>query len=145
MPVTVPRPSHGRTGEFTGATARGRRHGGRMAFTTVDEVERARGPLRAADREIAYLYLDLGLTARECAARLYVSESAVLRRLAACGVARRPRGGSGPRMDPRLYERSAFLYVQLGLSLAAIAKLEGVYPNAVRHRLRMAGIALRSR
>jgi hypothetical protein len=112
-------------------------------FETVAEVERAYGPLPVRDREIAYLYLDLGLTAAECGRRVYASESAVLRRLAACGVARRPTGGSGPRLDAREFERTAFLYARLGLSLAAIARLEGVHPNPVRHRLRAAGVALR--
>jgi hypothetical protein len=112
-------------------------------FATVEEVERAHGPLHARDRQIAYLYLDLGLTAEECGRRVYASESAVLRRLAACGIARRPRGGSGPRLDARHFERTAFLYDRLGLSLSAIARLEGVHPNAVRHRLLAAGVALR--
>jgi hypothetical protein len=112
-------------------------------FTTVEDVERAHGPLRARDREIAYLYLDLGLTAAECARRVYASESAVLRRLAACGIPRRPTGGSGPRLDARVYERTAFLYTRAGLSLAGVAALEGIHPNAVRHRLRAAGVALR--
>jgi DNA-directed RNA polymerase specialized sigma24 family protein len=48
-------------------------------------------------------------------------------------------------MEHRQIQRAAFLYTRLGLSLAAIADLEGVYPNAVRHRLRAAGIALRPR
>jgi hypothetical protein len=113
-------------------------------FETVEEVEREHGPLHALDRRIAYLYLDLGLTARECARRVYASESAVLRRLAACGVARRPRGGSGPRLDARELDRTAFLYARLGLSLAAVGALQGIHPNAVRHRLRTAGVALRT-
>lgn len=112
-------------------------------FTTVDEVERVRGPLHARDRQIAYLYLDLGLSATQCGRRVYLSQGAVLRRLAACGIARRPPGGSPPRLHARLIERAAFLYEQVGLSLAAIAALEGVHPNAVRHRLRAAGVALR--
>jgi hypothetical protein len=112
-------------------------------FATVEEVERAHGPLPARDREIAYLYLDLGLTAAECGRRVFASESAVLRRLAVCGIARRPTGGSGPRLDARVFERTAFLYDRLGLSLAAVARLEGVHPNAVRHRLRAAGVAVR--
>jgi hypothetical protein len=112
-------------------------------FEAVAEVERARGRLPARDREIAYLYLDLGLTAREVGRRVYASGSAVLRRLAECGIARRPRGGSGPRLDARLFERTAFLYARLGLSLAAVAALEGIQPNAVRHRLRAAGVPLR--
>jgi hypothetical protein len=114
-------------------------------FATVEEVERAHGPLHAGDRRIAYLYLDLGLTAAECGRRVFASESHVLRRLAACGIARRPRGGSGPRLDARHFERTAFLYTRLGLSLSAIATLEGVHPNAVRHRLRAAGVTLRPR
>jgi hypothetical protein len=114
-------------------------------FATVDEVELAHGPLRARDREIAYLYLDLGLSAHECGRRLYLSETVVLHRLAACGIARRRAGGSRPRLEHRQIQRAAFLYARLGLSLAAIADLEGVYPNAVRHRLRAAGIALRPR
>jgi DNA-directed RNA polymerase specialized sigma24 family protein len=48
-------------------------------------------------------------------------------------------------LEHRQIQRAAFLYARLGLSLAAIADLEGVYPNAVRHRLRAAGIALRPR
>jgi DNA-directed RNA polymerase specialized sigma24 family protein len=114
-------------------------------FETVADVERALGPLRSRDRQIAYLYLDLGLTAADCGRRVFASESAVLRRLAACGIARRSRGGSGPRMDTRVLERTAFLYTQAGLSLAAVAELEGIHPNAVRHRLRSAGVALRKR
>jgi hypothetical protein len=112
-------------------------------FTTVDEVERVRGPLHARDRQIAYRYLDLGLSAAQCGRRLYLSQGAILRRLAACGIARRPPGGSPPRLAARQIERAAFLYVQVGLSLAAIAALEGVHPNAVRHRLRAAGVSLR--
>jgi hypothetical protein len=114
-------------------------------FETVAEVERAYGPLPVRDREIAYLYLDLGLTARESGRRVYASESAVLRRLAACGIARRPRGGEGPRLDARQFERTAFLYDRLGLSLAAVGALLGIQPNAVRHRLLAAGVPLRSR
>ena len=114
-------------------------------FETVAEVESARGPLPARDREIAYLYLDLGLTARECGRRVYASESAVLRRLAACGIARRPRGGEGPRLDARQFERTAFLYARLGLSLAAVGAILGIQPNAVRHRLLAAGVPLRPR
>jgi hypothetical protein len=113
------------------------------SFATVEEVERARGPLNACDQEIAYLYLDLGLSAAQCGRRLYLSQSAVLRRLAACGIARRPPGGSDPRLAHRQLERAVFLYVRLGLSLAAVAKVEGIQPNAVRHRLRAAGVALR--
>jgi DNA-binding CsgD family transcriptional regulator len=144
MPATLLRDSRARTGEIAGATARRRGHGvGMKRFATVAEVERARGPLHARDREIAYLYLDLGLSAAECGRRLYLSQTLVLRRLAACGVARRPAGGSALRLDDRQLERAAFLYVRAGLSLAAIARLEGIYPNAVRHRLRAAGVALR--
>jgi hypothetical protein len=91
------------------------------------------------------LYLDLGLSAAECGRRLYLSQTVVLRRLAASGVARRAAGGSRPRLDNRTLQRTAFLYLRLGLSLTAIARLEGVHPNAVRHRLRAAGVALRPR
>lgn len=112
-------------------------------FDSVDAVERAYGRLRVRDRRIAYLYLDLGLSATECGRRLYMSPSVVLRRLAACGIARRPPGGSEPRLDDRALERAAFLYERLGLSLAAIARLEGIHPNGVRHRLRAAGVRLR--
>jgi DNA-directed RNA polymerase specialized sigma24 family protein len=114
-------------------------------FAGVDAVERRYGPLPPRDREIAYLYLDVGLSAAECGRRLYLSQSTVLRRLAACGIARRPAGGSPPRIAHRQAERAAFLYARLGLSLAAIAALEGVHPNAVRHRLLAAGVTLRSR
>jgi transposase-like protein len=114
-------------------------------FETVDEVERANGPLRPLDHRIAYLYLDVGLSARQCGRRLYLSPSVVLRRLAACGIARRPPGGSEPRLEHRQLQRAAFLYVRLGLSLAAIAELEGIHRNAVRHRLRAAGVTLRPR
>jgi DNA-binding CsgD family transcriptional regulator len=114
-------------------------------FQTVEEVERAYGRLRFLDRQIAYLYLDMGLSARRCARRLYLSPSVVLRRLDACGIARRPAGGSEPRLEHRQLERAAFLYVRLGLSLAAIAELEGIHRNAVRHRLRAAGVTLRPR
>ncbi len=89
------------------------------------------------------MYLDLGLSAAECGRRLYLSQTVVLRRLAASGIARRAPGGSRPRLDNRTLERAAFLYVRVGLSLTAIARLEGVHPNAVRHRLRAAGVALR--
>jgi DNA-binding CsgD family transcriptional regulator len=144
MPATVPPGNAARTGEIAGAMpARAGEGAGMKHFTTVVEVERARGPLHARDREIAYLYLDLGLSAAECGRRLYLSQTLVLRRLAACGIARRPAGGSPFRLDDRQLERAAFLYVRAGLSLAAIARLEGVHPNAVRHRLRAAGVALR--
>jgi hypothetical protein len=112
-------------------------------FTTVDEVERVRGPLHARDRQIAHLYLDLGLSAAQCGRRVYLSQAAVLRRLAACGIARRPAGGSAPRLDARELERTAFLYAQAGLSLATIAAMEDLHPNAVRHRLQAAGVPLR--
>jgi DNA-directed RNA polymerase specialized sigma24 family protein len=114
-------------------------------FDDVDEVERVHGPLDALDRQIAFLYLDLGLSAAECAERLYVSSSVVLRRLASCGIARRPAGGSSLRLDHRDLQRTAFLYERLGLSLAAVARIEGIQPNAVRHRLRVAGVPLRPR
>jgi hypothetical protein len=114
------------------------------SFTSVDEVEQSRGPLLALDRRIAFHYLDLGLSASECGRRLHMSQTVILRRLAACGIARRPPGGSPPRLDPRQLERTAFLYERVGLSLAAIARIEGVYPNAVRHRLRAAGVPLRA-
>jgi DNA-binding transcriptional regulator LsrR (DeoR family) len=114
-------------------------------FQTVEEVERAHGRLRTLDRQIAYLYLEMGLSARQCGRRLYLSPSVVLRRLDACGIARRPPGGSEPRLEYRQLERAAFLYVRLGLSLAAIAELEGIHRNAVRHRLRAAGVTLRPR
>jgi DNA-directed RNA polymerase specialized sigma24 family protein len=117
----------------------------RRSFLSVDAVERRSGPLAPRDREIAYLYLDLGLSAAECGRRLYLSPSTVLRRLAACGIPRRPAGGSPPRLGHRQAERAAFLYARLGLSIAAIAALEGVHPNAVRHRLLAAGVALRPR
>ena len=119
--------------------------GGGRRFETVEEVERAYGPLLRRDRQIAYLYLDLGLSATQCGRRLYLSPSVVLRRLAACGIARRRPGVSRPRLEHRTIERAAFLYVRLGLSLAAIAQLEGVHPNAVRHRLRAAGVTPRPR
>ena len=112
-------------------------------FATVDEVEQVRGPLHARDRQIAYLYLDLGLSAAQCGRRVYLSQAAVLRRLDACGIARRPSGGSPPRLDDRQLAKTAFLYVEMGLSLAAFAAVEGVHPNAVRHRLRAAGVPLR--
>jgi hypothetical protein len=114
-------------------------------FQTVDEVEHAYGRLRSLDRQIAYLYLEMGLSARQCGRRLYLSPSVVLRRLDACGIARRPPGGSGPRLEHRQLERAAFLYIRVGLSLAAIAELEGIHRNAVRHRLHAAGVALRPR
>jgi hypothetical protein len=114
-------------------------------FNDVDDVERTRGPLAALDRQIAFLYLDLGLSATQCAERLYVSSSVVLRRLADCGIARRPAGGSPPRLSHRTLQRTAYLYERLGLSLAAVARIEGIHPNAVRHRLRVAGVPLRSR
>jgi hypothetical protein len=112
-------------------------------FLSVDDVEQANGPLLALDRRIAFHYLDLGLSATECGRRLHMSQSVILRRLAACGIARRPSGGSPPRLDARELERTAFLYERVGLSLAEVARIEGVYPNAVRHRLRAAGVALR--
>jgi hypothetical protein len=112
-------------------------------FLSVDDVEQANGPLLALDRRIAFHYLDLGLSASECGRRLHMSQSVILRRLAACGIARRPSGGSPPRLDARELERTAFLYERVGLSLAEVARIEGIYPNAVRHRLRAAGVALR--
>jgi transposase len=114
-------------------------------FETVQDVERAHGRLRSLDRRIAQLYLDLGLSTREVGRRLYLSPSVVLRRLDACGIARRPPGGSEPRVEHRELERAAFLYVRVGLSLAAIAELEGIHRNAVRHRLHAAGVTLRPR
>jgi DNA-directed RNA polymerase specialized sigma24 family protein len=113
-------------------------------YTTVEELERRRGPLPAHDRQIAFLYLDLGLSAAECGRRLYLSQTAVLRRLAAHGIARRPPGGSRPTLTSRQIERAVFLYHRLGLSLSKVASLEGVHPNAVRHRLLAAGVELRS-
>ena len=113
-------------------------------FASVEDVERTYGPLLVLDREIAYHYLDLGLSAAECGRRLHLSQTVVLRRLAACGIARRPPGGSPPRLDDRQLERAAFLYERVGLSLAEVARIEGIYPNAVRHRLRAAGVPLRS-
>ena len=112
-------------------------------FESVEEVERARGPLRATDREIARLYLDLGLSSRECGRHLHLSSSAVLRRLAALGIARRAPGGSRTRLGDVDLRRTAFLYERAGLSLAAVAALQGIHPNAVRHRLRVAGVPLR--
>jgi predicted HTH domain antitoxin len=85
-------------------------------FDTVEDVERAYGRLLRLDHEIAYHYLDLGLSAAEC----------------------------GRRLDDRQLERAAFLYERVGLSLAEVARIEGIYPNAVRHRLRAAGVPLRS-
>jgi DNA-directed RNA polymerase specialized sigma24 family protein len=113
-------------------------------FESVDEVERAYGRLPVLDRSIAFHYLDLGLSASQCGRRLHLSQTVVLRRLAAWGIARRPPGGSPPRLDDRKLERAAFLYGRVGLSLAEIARIEGIYPNAVRHRLRAAGVPLRS-
>jgi hypothetical protein len=112
-------------------------------YTSVEEVERDRGPLRALDRRIVSLYLDLGLSSRECGRRLHLSPSAVLRRLDALGVARRPPGGSRGRLSDRELRRAAFLYERLGLSLSAVAEVEGLRPNAVRHRLLAAGVPLR--
>ncbi len=112
-------------------------------YSTVEHVEGVRGPLRARDREIAFHYLDLGLSSTECGRRLHMSPSAVLRRLAACGIAGRPPGGSFLRIPERQLRRAAFLYERLGLSLAAVAEIEGVHPNAVRHRLKAAGVPLR--
>jgi hypothetical protein len=113
-------------------------------FTSVADVEETRGPLLALDRRIAFHYLDLGLSAAETGRRLHISQTLVLRRLAAAGIARRPAGGSPPRLDDRQLRRTAFLYGRLGLSLAEVARIEGVYPNAVRHRLRAAGVPLRA-
>jgi hypothetical protein len=115
------------------------------SYSSVEQVELARGPLRPVDREIAFHYLDLGLPARECGRRVHLPESAVLRRLDACGITRRPPGGSGVRIPERQLRRAAFLYLRLGLSLAAVADIEGVHPNAVRHRLLTAGVPLRPR
>jgi len=112
-----------------------RRRGGRALAWTI---ERARP-------QIAFLYLDLGFSAAQCAEQLYVSSSVVLRRLATCGIARRAAGGSPPRLDHRDLQRTAFLYERFGLSLTAMARIEGIQPNAVRHRLRAAGVALRPR
>jgi hypothetical protein len=114
-------------------------------FCSVEEFERARGPLPAQDRRIAFLYLDLGLSAAACGERLYLSATAVLRRLARHGIARRPAGGSQPSLTSRQIERAVFLYARVGLSLAKVAAIEGVHPNAVRHRLRAAGVELRPR
>lgn len=114
-------------------------------FSTVEEFERARGPLPVQDRRIAFLYLDLGLSAAACGERLYLSSTAVLRRLARHGIARRAAGGSPPSLTSRQIERAVFLYARLGLSLSKVAALEGVYPNAIRHRLRAAGVQLRPR
>jgi DNA-directed RNA polymerase specialized sigma24 family protein len=114
-------------------------------YETLDDVERALGSLRAVDRRLVALYLDRGLSSRQCARELFLSPSAVLRRLDALGIARRAPGGSRPRLSERQLRRVAFLYERLGLSLAAIAEMEGVHPNAVRHRLRAAGVALRPR
>jgi hypothetical protein len=115
-----------------------------VAYDSVEGVERANGPLEPLDRAIAELYLDLGLSTRECGRRLYLSPSAVLRHLKACGIARRRPGGSRTRLEHRQLRRTAFLYERLGLSLAAVAQLEGIHPNAVRHRLLVAGVRLRS-
>jgi hypothetical protein len=114
-------------------------------FSSVDEVEQARGPLPHRDRQIAFLYLDLGLSAAACGERVYMSPTAVLRRLAHHGIARRPPGGSRPSLTSRQIERAVFLYERAGLSLAKVAKLERVHPNAIRHRLRVAGVQLRPR
>jgi hypothetical protein len=112
-------------------------------YDSLDDVERHRGPLRRGDRTIVYCYLDLGLSARECGRRLHVSASFVLRRLHVCGIACRPPGGSRPRLGDEQLRRAAFLYERLGLSLAQVATFEGINPNAVRHRLQAAGVAMR--
>jgi hypothetical protein len=97
------------------------------------------------DRKIAYLYAELGLSAAQCAERLHVSASVVLRRLAANGLPRRGPGGSKPRLDYLTLQQTEFLYVQVGLSLSSIARLYGVQRNTIRYRLRCRGVPLRSR
>jgi transposase len=115
------------------------------AYRTTDEVEEHHGALRSIDRRIVTLYLDAGLSARECGRELHLSASTVLRRLEALGVPRRGVGGSRPRLTERELRRAAFLYERLGLSISAVGAIEGVHPNAVRHRLIAAGIPLRRR
>jgi DNA-binding CsgD family transcriptional regulator len=114
-------------------------------YTTVEEFEHRHGPLPEQDRQIAFLYLDLGMSAAQCGRRLYLSQTAVLRRLARHGIARRAPGGSRPSLTSRQVDRAVFLYTRVGLSLAKVAKLEGIHPNAVRHRLLTAGVELRPR
>jgi DNA-binding CsgD family transcriptional regulator len=97
------------------------------------------------DSRIAYLYVELGLSAAQCAERLHISASVVLRRLAANGVPRRRPGGSKPRLDYLTLQQTEFLYVELGLSLSSIARLYGVQRNTIRYRLRCLGVPLRSR
>src|SRR4051794_33302444 len=97
-------------------------------YITVEECERHCGPLAEDDRQLAFLYLDLGLSAAQCGQRLYRSQTSVLRRLAKLGIARRPPGGSPPSLSARQIERAVFLYVRLGLSLAKVAHHEGIHP-----------------
>jgi hypothetical protein len=63
-------------------------------YSSVEEVERARGPLLRLDREIAYHYLDLGLSAAAVAAVEGVHPNAIRHRLKAAGVPLRPRGAA---------------------------------------------------
>src|SRR3954453_10697670 len=89
-------------------------------YVTVHDVERERGPLRSFDRRIVEMYLDFGLSARDCGAAIHLSSSAVLRRLAALGIRRRKPGGSRTRLSQRDLRRTRFLYERLGLSLRAV-------------------------
>lgn len=89
-----------------------------------------------------------GLTLREVGTRLFLSPAAVCYRLQLAGVERRhtraPTRTSFPAPPADELYATCRLYEQ-GFSTVAIARVLGLTPQGVHHRLEIAGVPLRSR
>lgn len=95
--------------------------------------------MRPADRELAHLYEEGGLSLRDLARRYGVSAQAVHRWLIAGGIERRPLGAPPAAGD----EDPVVLYVA-GWSAPLIAERLGCSPSTIYRRLDAAGVARRT-
>lgn len=100
----------------------------------------------AVEEEIVRLYRS-GLSRRQVGARVHVHAGTVSRVLGRRNLPMRPQGGPN-RTDHRLphseFQRTVRLY-EAGMSTSQVARAVGRTPNAVRCRLKEAGVQFRER
>lgn len=66
-------------------------------------------------------------------------------RLLANGVSPEPRGHTNKVLDHQEYERTVFLYCEVGMTIRQVAQTLGVSKSAIQNRLARAGVPRRSK
>lgn len=96
-----------------------------------------------ADEKLIALYADQKLTLAATAARTGIGVAEVRRRLVACGVPIRPRGGGQRAQLKMTNDELVAGYVNDRKTLQQLAEQAGTTAVTVRHRLRNCGVTLR--